>query len=124
MAGENLTCNETGTMGATDASPNDPTFFNHHSMLDCLLEEWILANEDEEYTVSPMIREGHRADDYIVPFIPLHTQESFLKPASDFGYECSPRLIPPDRGDSLFTAPSILLMLTAASLALVVFVGF
>ena len=120
MSLEDLSCNETGMMSAVDASPNDPIFVNHHAMLDGILDEWILANEDEEYTVSPLIREGHRADDYIVPFIPLYTQESFLKPASDFGYECNPRL----SDNALFTAPSILFMLTAATLTLVVIVGF
>ena len=77
-------------MGDVAASANDPVFVNHHVMVDCILEEWLLRNEDNlVYPESDEIREGHRADDYIVPFFPLYTQKDMLRTATHFGYSCS-----------------------------------
>ena len=81
---------ESGVMGDTAASANDPVFVNHHAMVDCILEEWLQRNKDKlSYPTSDEIREGHRADDYIVPFLPLHMQKDMLQTADYFGYSCS-----------------------------------
>ena len=36
-----LVKNESGVMADVAASPNDPIFINHHTMIDCILEEWL-----------------------------------------------------------------------------------
>ena len=38
-----------GVMSDTAASPNYPLFLNHHSMVDCTLEEWIQRHLGAEY---------------------------------------------------------------------------
>ena len=76
-------------MGDVVASANDPVFVNHHVMVDCILEEWLQRNKDKSYPTSDEIREGHRADDYIVPFLPLYMQKDMLQTADYFGYSCS-----------------------------------
>ena len=53
-------------MSCVAASPNDPAFVNHHGMVDCILEEWLQKNKNAMYPTSDEIREGHRANDYIV----------------------------------------------------------
>ena len=82
---------EKGVMEDVAASPNDPVFVNHHTMIDCILEEWLQKNPDVEYptTGGDKIAKGHGADDYIVPLIPLYTHKDMLKTADHFGYSCS-----------------------------------
>ena len=80
-----------GTMADVGASPNDPVFINHHTMIDCLFEQWQQKhptkvtydgpNQERRYA-------GHSSNDCIVPFIPLFTHKQMFKRASDFGYSC------------------------------------
>jgi tyrosinase len=77
-----------GVMSCIVASPNDPIFINHHGKIDFMLEEWLMQNKDNlVYPQDNRIRQGHRGNDYIVPFIPLYTHEDMFKPADNFGYE-------------------------------------
>lgn len=96
-SGPSLPFEKVGVMADTASSPNDPIFLNHHGMIDCILEEWLQRNTDT-YPISDEIREGHRADDYIVPFIPLYTNNDMFKTADNFGYMC--RLPNPKESDS------------------------
>ena len=49
----NSTSNMTGVMGDVSASPNDPIFINHHTMVDCILEEWLQSHPDRVYPDVP-----------------------------------------------------------------------
>ena len=83
---------EKGVMGDVAASANDPIFINHHTMVDCILEEWLQAqqnNRNIDYPANRTIRKGHRRNDYIVPFIPLYTHNMMFKRADSFGYSCN-----------------------------------
>jgi hypothetical protein len=87
----NLDFRKKGVMADVAASPNDPIFINHHTMVDCIMEEWMKCynpNNDLEYPLSSKTREGHRRDDYIVPFIPLYNHQDMLKTSESFGYSC------------------------------------
>ena len=76
-------------MGDIAASSNDPLYFNHQSMVDCILEAWLQQNPRQMYPESDEIRDGHKANDYIVPFIPLYTHKQMFKTADNFGYSCT-----------------------------------
>lgn len=93
-------------MGDVAASPNDPIFINHHTMIDCILEEWLQRNiDDVEYPSDKRIDIGHRRDDYIVPFIPLYTNNMMYKLADNFGYTCSiPDVIPTTQSTTTSTS--------------------
>ena len=92
MHGEASQAEWEGTMADVAASPNDPVFINHHTMIDCLFEQWLQKyptkvtydgpNQERRYA-------GHSSNDCIVPFIPLFTHEQMFKRASDFGYSCN-----------------------------------
>ena len=71
------------------ASPNDPIFINHHAMIDCIFEVWMKQHPDANYPKDDQINNGHKADDYIVPFLPLYTHEEMFKNPQNFGYSCS-----------------------------------
>lgn len=67
---------------------NDPVFINHHTMIDCLLEQWLTSHPA---TLQSQFA-GHAAGDCIVPFIPLFNHsEVFSKSANDFGFSCDLR---------------------------------
>ena len=74
------------------ASPNDPFFIIHHTMIDCLFDEWLQRHPDQEYPDVPLTfsTQGHQANSYMVPFFPLYTNADMFKPAaSNFGYSCN-----------------------------------
>ena len=76
-------------MADVAASPNDPLFINHHSMVDCIFEEWLKAHPDAEYPPNvPEELKGHQKNGYIVPFFPLFTHNQLFKKAEEFGYSC------------------------------------
>ena len=75
-------------MSDIQGSPNDPLFIFHHLMMDCILQEWMKRHPDVEYPVHPMIRDGHRKDDYMRSFFPLITNGEVFASAEDFGYYC------------------------------------
>ena len=60
-----------GTMSDVAASPNDPVFINHHTMIDCLFEQWLQKYPNKAYYVGPLEHEeifaGHSLKDCIVP---------------------------------------------------------
>ena len=72
------------------ASPNDPVFINHHTMIDCLFDQWLELYPDSPYVGPKEDRRfaGHGQDDCIVPFYPPKTHRQMYKIGSDFGYEC------------------------------------
>ena len=85
----NLHFSQKGAMADVAASPNDPIFINHHTMIDCIMEEWIKSSiNDRIYPTSSNIYEGHRKYDYIVPFIPLYTHSDIFHKSETFGYKC------------------------------------
>ena len=85
----NLHFNEKGVMADVAASPNDPIFINHHTMIDCIMEEWLKSSmSDKIYPTSSSIHEGHRKNDYIVPFIPLYRHSDIFNTSETFGYKC------------------------------------
>ena len=74
------------------ASPNDPFFIVHHTMIDCIFDEWLKHHPDEEYPDVPLTpsTRGHLLHSYIVPFFPLYTNADMFKPAAgNFGYFCN-----------------------------------
>ena len=83
----NLGENQKGVMADVAASPNDPIFINHHTMIDCILEEWLRVHPDAYYP-SVTLR-GHQKDGYIVPFYPLFKHKDMFKTAHNFGYSCN-----------------------------------
>jgi hypothetical protein len=85
--------NHEGVMGDVAASPNDPVFINHHTMIDCILEGWLLNHDNAMYPNPEgdnvtLIHKGHRRDDYIVPFFPLKKHRDVFMTADNFGYFC------------------------------------
>ena len=85
---QSLQPEETGVMSDVASSPNDPIFINHHAMVDCILEKWLQRNPNAQYPQNDQIPQGHRADDYTVPFFPLVTNREMFKTADNFGYTC------------------------------------
>ena len=70
------------------ASSSDPIFVSHHAMIDCILEEWLQRNTNAQYPVNEQIHQGHRVDDYMVPFFPLVKHREMFMTADNFGYMC------------------------------------
>ena len=81
--------NQTGSILDVASSPNDPLFIFHHTMVDCVFEEWLKRHPDGEYPGSPNVPLGHLRDGYMVPFFPLFTNNEMFKRAENFGYSCS-----------------------------------
>ena len=79
--------NNRGVMAHVAASPNDPIFINHHAMIDCIFEQWLKNNRQATYP-KDVGKDGHRRDDYIVPFIPAFSHKDMFKTADNFGYSC------------------------------------
>lgn len=75
-------------MANVAASANDPIFLNHHAMVDCIFETWLKKNPNISYPTNDAIPQGHRAQDYIVPFFPLYKHQDMLFTADNFGYDC------------------------------------
>ena len=81
--------NQTGSILEVTSSPNDPLFILHHTMVDCVFEEWLKRHPDGEYPDSPDVPQGHLRDGYMVPYFPLFTNNDMFKRAENFGYSCS-----------------------------------
>lgn len=79
---------KSGVMADIAASANDPIFLNHHAMVDCIFETWLQKNPNVNYPMAMEIPQGHRKQDYIVPFFPLFKHEDMLLTADNFGYSC------------------------------------
>ena len=74
------------------AAPNDPFFIVHHTMIDCIFDEWLKHHPDEEYPDVPLTpsTRGHLPHSYMIPFFPLYTNADMFKPAAgNFGYFCN-----------------------------------
>ena len=84
----NLAPHEKGTIEDVAASPNDPLFILHHTMVDCVFEEWLKRHPDGEYPSTMDVPQGHLRDGYMVPFFPLYTNNDMFKGAENFGYSC------------------------------------
>ena len=115
---------ERGVMANVAASANDPIFINHHTMVDCILEEWLQRNNHNlNYPNQAIIKNGHRRDDYIVPFIPLYTHNMMFNTADNFGYSCNTqstaRPPPATEPDSAKSSTALLHLLVLAMLSIV-----
>ena len=86
--GNGLEDGQTGVMADVAASSSDPIFVSHHAMIDCILEEWLQRNTNAQYPANEQIRQGHRVDDYMVPFFPLVKHREMFMTAENFGYTC------------------------------------
>ena len=77
-----------GTMANVAASPNDPVFFNHHTMVDSIFEQWLQQHPNGEYggPNNDVKFAGHSDNDCIVPFIPVYTHMDMFKWAEYYGY--------------------------------------
>ena len=80
--------NQTGVMSDVAASPNDPLFIVHHTMIDCVFEEWLRRHPSAEYPSATDVPQGHLRYGYIVPFFPLYVHNDMFKRAEIFGYSC------------------------------------
>ena len=70
-----------GSMIDFGSAPNDPLFILHHTMVDCILEEWVKRHPNSGYPSSSEVREGHKKDDYLRTYFPLITNgEVFTDP--------------------------------------------
>lgn len=101
---------------------NDPFFIVHHTMVDCILLEWLADHPGTEYPDAPEIRYGHRRDDYSNAFFPLYTNGELFGPSEKFGYSCRladipTPVTPPDAAMTLASSPTLLL---AASIVVMV----
>ena len=77
-----------GSMYDAASSPNDPVFILHHLMLDCILAEWVNRHPNAGYPVHPLVRDGHRRDDYVRAFFPIVTNGEVFSDPTEFGYYC------------------------------------
>ena len=69
------------------ASPNDPVFVNHHTMIDLIFEEWLKRQTTPTYQGPTNYKHpGHRAKDCAVPFIPVYNHSYLFQRAENFGY--------------------------------------
>ena len=105
----NPTTNMAGVMGDVSASPNDPIFINHHTMIDCILEEWLQSHPDPKVRVYPPDvpgrLKGHQREALIVPFFPIFKHSDMFQTADNFGYSCTLSK-PPTAQPSRETQPS------------------
>ena len=69
------------------ASPDDPMFINHHTMVDCILEEWLQGHPGADYPTEQI--EKHQKNGYIVLFYLLFKHKDMFKTADNFGYSCN-----------------------------------
>ena len=101
-----------GNMADTGASPNDPFFIIHHTMIDCVFDEWLKRHPDEAYPDVPLTlsTRGHQPHSFMVPFFPLYTNNDMFKLAHNFGYFCNLPNISEDVG-SAGSSPKIYLPL-------------
>ena len=76
-------------MSDVAASPNDPAFIVHHTMVDCVFDEWLKNHPNAEYSDVPWTKRGHQAHSYMIPFFPLYTNADMFKQAYNFGYFCN-----------------------------------
>ena len=80
-----------GNIADFGASPNDPYFIVHHTMIDCVFDEWLKHHPDEEYPDVPLTpsTRGHQPLSFMIPYFPLYTNVDMFKPAANnFGYFC------------------------------------
>ena len=110
-SGLSLPANKTGNLNDFGGPSNDPFFIVHHTMVDCILLEWLAAHPGAEYPVAPEIRYGHRRDDYSNSFFPLYTNGELFGPTEKFGYSCRLADIPaaPDAAMTFASSPTLLL---------------
>ena len=77
-------------MANVAGSPNDPMFFNHHTMIDCLFQLWLDRHPNQHYPSLQVPAEfaGHGPNDCLIPFIPLYTNKYMFDNSTAFGYRC------------------------------------
>ena len=77
-----------GSMIDFGSAPNDPLFILHHTMVDCVLEEWSRRHPTSGYPASSLVRDGHKKDDYIRTVFPPTTNGEVFTDPREFGYYC------------------------------------
>ena len=104
-----------GNMADAGASPNDPFFIIHHTMIDCVFDEWLKRHPDEAYPDVPLTlsTRGHQsANSFMIPFFPLYTNSKMFKPArNNFGYFCDLPNISGEEVGSVGSSPNTYLSL-------------
>lgn len=118
-------------MANVAASPNDPIFINHHTMIDCILERWLQGHPGADYPSNiPSKLKGHQKNGYIVPFYPLFKHNDMFKTANNFGYSCNlPNITvsgntPTSGGGGLFVALLILAIIVMSLVGLFIVIIF
>ncbi len=81
-------------MNDVGASPNDPFFYIHHTMVDCVFQTWRTKFPDAPYAVSVdpevfPIADGHHKDDILRGWFPLYTSGEIYAQSDNFGYTCA-----------------------------------
>ena len=110
-------------MGSIPLAANDPVFINHHTMIDCLFEQWLTSHPNRQYPATLQAQfAGHAGGDCMVPFIPVYNHsEVFNKRANDFGYSCDLRSFstPTNGGDNLLAKTTTLVSMILVCLVAV-----
>ncbi|CAI8026263.1 Rho GTPase-activating protein 100F [Geodia barretti] len=70
------------------SAPNDPLFIIHHTMMDCILEEWTKRHPSSSFPDGPLVRDGHKKSDYLRTFFPPITHGEVFTDPKEFGYYC------------------------------------
>ena len=77
-----------GSMIDFGSAPNDPLFIIHHTMMDCILEEWTKRHPSSHFPDGPLVRDGHKKSDYLRTFFPPITNGEVFTDPKEFGYYC------------------------------------
>ena len=77
-----------GSMIDFGSAPNDPLFIIHHTMMDCILEEWTKRHPSSSFPDGPLVRDGHKKSDYLRTFFPPITHGEVFTDPKEFGYYC------------------------------------
>ncbi|EPB79862.1 common central domain of tyrosinase [Ancylostoma ceylanicum] len=87
-----------GDMLVTTTATNDPIFFNHHSMIDLIWEQWRLAQQSrsDRETAYPAddascSSSNHFANNTMAPFFPMVNLDGLSNDYTDNLYEYAPR---------------------------------
>ncbi|XP_059499247.1 tyrosinase-like [Stegostoma tigrinum] len=77
-----------GTISQVPAASNDPIFMLHHAFIDKIVEDYLRADRRRltMYPTHQRVPLGHRADDYMVPYLPLVRNIEYFTYTINLGY--------------------------------------